>query len=113
MMHAIVRRASSLLFGGLALLVAGRAEAELIVGLTVQNSLISFDSATPGTVTTIGSITGLTAGDTLVGIDRRPQNMGGMPVPGPNNGRIYGVGVNLATGTSRIYTLNEATAAAT
>ncbi len=85
---------------------------ELIIGLTVQNSLISFDSATPGTINFIGPITGLTAGDTLVGIDRRPQNLGGMAVPGPNNGRIYGVGVNSGTGTARIYALNESTAAA-
>ena len=34
-------------------------------------------------------------------------------MPGPNNGRIYAVGVNLGTGTARIYTLNESTAAAT
>jgi hypothetical protein len=87
------------------------ARAELIIGLTVQNLLISFDSATPGTVTTIGPITGLTGGDTLVGIDRRPQASGAMP--GPNNGRIYAVGLNLATGTGRIYTLNESTGAAT
>jgi hypothetical protein len=94
--------------------LAGRtsAMAELIVGLTVQNLLISFDSATPGTISTIGPVTGLTAGDTLVGIDRRPQALGGA-IPGPNNGRIYGVGVNPATGAARIYTLNESTGAAT
>ncbi len=86
---------------------------ELIVGLTVQNSLISFDSTTPGTINFIGAISGLTAGDTLVGIDRRPQNLGGMAIPGPNNARIYGVGVNPGTGTARVYTLNESTAAAT
>jgi hypothetical protein len=89
------------------------ARAELIIGYTVQNLLISFDSATPGTVSTIGPVTGLTAGDTLVGIDRRPQNLGGMAIPGPNNGRLYGFGVNLTTGTARIYTLDETTAAAT
>jgi hypothetical protein len=98
---------------GLSFFAVGSVRAELIIGLTLQNSLISFDSATPGTVTTIGSITGLTAGDTLVGIDRRPQNLGGMPVPGPNNGRIYAVGVNQTTGTARIYTLSETNAAAT
>ncbi len=78
------------------------AQAELILGLTNANGLISFDSATPGTVTSIGAVTGLTAGDSLVGIDRRP-----------NGGLLYGVGVNLVTGTGRIYTLNQATAAAT
>ncbi len=86
---------------------------ELIIGLTVQNSLISFDSATPGTINFIGPISGLTAGDSLVGIDRRPQGIFGTTNPGPNNGRIYGVGVNPGTGTARIYTLDESTAAAT
>jgi uncharacterized protein DUF4394/PEP-CTERM motif-containing protein len=93
-------------------LVAQRSSfGELIIGYTVQNLLISFDSATPGTVSTIGPVTGLTAGDTIVGIDRRPQALGGLP--GPNNGRLYAVGVNTGTGTARIYTLNESTAAAT
>ena len=82
------------------------ANAEIIIGLTSQNSLISFDSATPGSVSTIGAITGLTAGDILVGIDRRPQL-------GPNNGRIYGLGVNFGTGTGRIYTVSEIDATAT
>ncbi|HEV3410425.1 MAG TPA: DUF4394 domain-containing protein [Chthoniobacterales bacterium] len=80
--------------------------AELLLGLTVQNLLISFDSATPGAVMTIGSITGLSIGDTLVGIDRRPSL-------GVNNGALYAVGVNLSNGSARIYTINESTAAAT
>jgi hypothetical protein len=89
-----------------------QARGEQLVGLTVQNLLISFDSATPGTVSTIGPVTGLTAGDALVGIDRRPQ---GLPsgLPGPNNGRIYGVGVNQTSGTGRIYVIDETSAAAT
>jgi hypothetical protein len=91
---------------GLAALLTSTAHAELIVGLTAQNALVSFDSATPGTVNTIGAITGLTAGDTLVGIDRRPQL-------GPNNGRLYGLGVNFAVGTARIYLLDTNSAAAT
>ena len=91
---------------------ADRANAELLIGLTDQNVLISFDSATPGTASTIGPITGLTAGDTLIGIDRRPQALPG-GVPGPNNGRVYAVGVNLGTGTARIYRIDESTAAAT
>lgn len=78
------------------------AHAELILGLTAVNSLISFDSATPGTISTIGGVSGLTAGESLVGIDRRPAT-----------GLLYGVGINLATGSGSIYTLNEATAVAT
>jgi len=80
------------------------ARAELLVGLTVQNSLISFDSATPGTISLVG-ISGLFAGDALVGIDRRPSL-------GANDGVLYGLGVNTATGTGRIYTLDLLTGAA-
>ncbi len=78
--------------------------AELIVGLTTSNALTTFDSATPGTTTPLVPITGLLGGDTLVGIDRRPQN-------GANNGLLYGLGVSGTTG--RVYTLNVATGAAT
>ena len=95
------------------LLAAPIAEAELLIGLTTQNNLISFDSATPGTVTPIGAITGLTAGDSLFGIDRRPQGIAMTNLPGPQNGLLYAFGVNLGTGTARIYTLDETTAAAT
>jgi hypothetical protein len=94
------------LIAGLAASCAGVAHAEPIIGLTTDNSLVSFDSATPGTVNSIGAITGLTAGDTIVGIDRRPQL-------GPNNGRLYGLGVNLAVGTARVYLLDTNNAAAT
>lgn len=76
--------------------------AEVLFGLTVQNSLISFDSATPGTITAPLGITGLVVGDTLVGIDRRPTL-------GANNGVLYGFGVNLSSGEGRIYTLNTTT----
>ena len=86
--------------------------AELLIGLTVQNSLISFDSASPGTVGSPLSIINLIPGDVLFGIDRRPQTIGG-GLPGPNNGRLYGFGVNTGTGTGRIYTLDESTGAAT
>ncbi|MGI8603416.1 MAG: DUF4394 domain-containing protein [Verrucomicrobiales bacterium] len=101
------------LAASLLLLAAARnTRAELLIGLTTQNNLISFDSATPGTINTIGTISGLTAGDTLVGIDRRPQHLAGSSLPGPNNGRIFAVGVNFTGGSARIYTLSEFDAAA-
>ena len=82
------------------------AAAEPILALTDQNTLIMFDSATPGTITGSISVTGLAAGVYLGGIDRRPQL-------GPNNGVVYGFGVDLSTGAGSIYTLNPATGAAT
>ncbi|MBA2623167.1 MAG: DUF4394 domain-containing protein [Chthoniobacterales bacterium] len=77
-------------------------KAELLIGLTVQNTLISFDSSTPGTISSSVPIFGVVAGETIFGIDRRP-------VAGPNNGVLYGFGVNTTTGQGRIYTLDAGT----
>ncbi|HVF63926.1 MAG TPA: DUF4394 domain-containing protein [Casimicrobiaceae bacterium] len=84
------------------------AHAELIYGLTnsssttgAANTLISFDSATPGSVNVIGAVTGVAAGDRLIGIDIRPST-------GPNNNRLYALGVN-AAGQGRVYTINTLT----
>jgi hypothetical protein len=82
------------------------ATAEPIVALTIQNALIMFDSATPGIVSAPIAVTGLLAGDFLTGIDRRPSL-------GPNNGVLYGFGVNFTTGAGHIYTLDPLTGGAT
>jgi hypothetical protein len=76
---------------------AGRAEAGLLTGLTTSGDLVTFDSAAPGTISTTVTVTGLQAGETLLGIDRRPSN-----------GLLYGLG-----STSRIYTINTTTGVAT
>ncbi|MDN2672253.1 DUF4394 domain-containing protein [Janthinobacterium sp. SUN026] len=65
--------------------------------LTASNKLLSFDRATPATIRTTATVTGLQAGENLLGIDFRPAD-----------GQLYGVG-----STGRIYTLNGATGAAT
>ncbi len=71
-----------------------------IVGVTATNTLVRFDSSTPGTQTTIGTITGLPTGQSLVDIDFRPQT-----------GELFGLGVNGSTG--QLYKINPTTAAAT
>jgi hypothetical protein len=71
--------------------------AEQIIGLTAQNSLISFDSATPGTVSGVVPVTGLGAGESLLAIDIRPAT-----------GQLYALG-----SSSRLYTVNATTGAAT
>src|SRR5262249_38094670 len=71
------------------------AKAELLTGLLLGNRVATFDSATPGTLLTNVSITGLQGGETLLGIDRRPAD-----------GLLYGIG-----STSRLYTLNTTTGA--
>src|SRR3954447_23591927 len=75
-----------------------------IVGITSTNQLVSFDSATPGTISSAVAITGLVSGDQIQGIDFRPAN-----------GVLYALGINDTAGndTGRIYTIDIATAVAT
>ncbi len=109
--HCTILPLAALAGAALCLLTAP-VRGELLIGLTTQNSLISFDSATPGTLTSALTITGVVAGDTLFGIDRRPQ---GLPngSPGVNNGLLYAFAANTTTGAGRIYTLNTTTGFAT
>ena len=65
--------------------------------LTASNKLLSFDRATPATIRTTATVTGLQSGENLLGIDYRPAD-----------GQLYGVG-----STGRIYTINGVTGAAT
>ena len=88
-----------MLTAGMTLAVFGmsaRASADTLWGVTSTGELITFDSATPGTVTTV-AITGLQAGETLLGIDQRPAT-----------GQLYGLG-----STNRLYLINPATGVAT
>ena len=85
----------------LASTAASTARAELIYGLTTDNNLFSFDSATPGTILTGSFISGLQPNESIVGIDMRPN-------PIANAGVIFGVG-----STGRVYTLNPSNGAAT
>lgn len=70
------------------------------LALTTGNNLLEFQNVTPGVVTSVG-VTGLAAGDTLVGIDFRPANR-----------QLYGLSIR-AGGVGRIYRINATTGAAT
>jgi hypothetical protein len=76
---------------------SGRASAESLLVSTTTNNLVMFDSADPGTIISSVGISGLEAGETLLGIDRRPAD-----------GFLYGLG-----STSRLYTINTTTGVAT
>ncbi len=78
-----------------------------LYGVTTSNQLVSFDSATPANVTTIGTITGLQAGESILGIDFRPSSIG-TATANSGIGLLYGLG-----SSSRLYTINPATGAAT
>ena len=77
---------------------AGSLQAQtLIYGLTSTNSLVTFDSA-PGIVSPARPLTGLGAGETVVGLDFRPFDgrLYALSRDGADSGRLYTV--NLASG---------------
>jgi hypothetical protein len=76
--------------------LATPARAELIYAVTTTNALLSFDSATPGTITTV-AISGLQASESILALDLRPAT-----------GQLFAIG-----DTSRLYTINPLTGAAT
>jgi Domain of unknown function (DUF4394)/PEP-CTERM motif len=77
------------------------ARAETIVGLTTSNQIFFFDSATPGSIGPLVTVTGLLPGTSLVGIDFRPA------VPG----QLTGVGQTGASGA--VYRIDPLTGVAT
>jgi hypothetical protein len=82
-------------------IAAPAARAELIVGLTDANSIVTFDDATPGAVSSPIAITG-TSGILFLAIDRRPSS-----------GALYALGLVNGTTEFRLFTLDGATGAAT
>jgi Domain of unknown function (DUF4394) len=67
------------------------------LGLTADNRLAAFDPKAPNTISSTVSITGLGAGETVVGIDFRPTN-----------GMLYAL-----TDAAKLYTVNADSGAAT
>src|SRR4029453_11007746 len=69
--------------------------------LVTGNRIAAFPTLDPSLMETPATLVGLTAGDSLVAIDRRPQN-----------GLLYGLGFNSGTGTVQLYALHPATGVA-
>ena len=74
----------------------GTDRAERAVAVTASNKLLKFNAGRPGRILTTLNITGLQAGDTLLGIDYRVAK-----------DQLYALG-----STGRLYILNEDTAVA-
>ena len=74
----------------------GVERAEKAVAVTASNKLLKFNAGRPGRILTTLSITGLQAGETLLGIDYRVAK-----------DQLYALG-----SSGRLYTINEDTAAA-
>jgi hypothetical protein len=73
-----------------------------LYAVSTNNNLLSFYSGTPGFINSSVAITGITAGQTLVGTDFRP-----------NTGQLFGLGYNASNGESRLYIIDLTTAVAT
>lgn len=84
-------------FACLVVLLSGVVRAEDIYALTVTNSLVRVSTDNPALVISSVAITGLQSGESLVGIDFRP-----------NTGQLFGVG-----NSSRVYIINVTSGVAT
>jgi hypothetical protein len=89
------------LFAGVLLAASTNAQAIDIYAVTEGGILARFDSATPGTVPQLGLVSGLGAGESVVGLDFRPSN-----------GRLYALSKDPAN-AGRLYSVDRTTGAAT
>ncbi len=76
-------------------------QAQRIFALT-GNQLVSFEPSNPSMMISSSGLSGISAGQMLMGIDFRPAT-----------GELYGVGYNNATGELRLYTIATATGVCT
>ena len=72
--RASPRRALGASFLLVSVALCGSATAVPLAAISGPNTLVTFDSATPGTIRNTITVTGLQAGESLVAIDRRPLN---------------------------------------
>jgi hypothetical protein len=77
-----------------ALLAAVPVHARSLYVLTTDGRIALVPESQPGLATAATAVSGLVAGDLLVGVDVRPQNA-----------RLYGLGFNSAAGTVQLYLL--------
>ncbi len=76
--------------------------AQLVYAVSTSGNLVSFNAATPGTILSNVAFTGITAGQTLQGLDFRPAT-----------GQLYALGYNASNGQTQIYTIKTPTGVAT
>lgn len=75
---------------------------QLVYALSANNNIVSFRSANPQYILSQVAVSGLDAGQILLGFDVRPTDL-----------KLYGLGYNAATGTARVYTINPGSGVAT
>src|SRR5215475_11134464 len=79
--------------------VLAAVQTNFVVALAANNQLLQFSASAPNAIISATTVTGLKAGDSLVGIDYRPAT-----------GQLYALAVNGASG--RLYTINPLSGAA-
>jgi len=79
-----------------AMLLGNSAKAQTIYGTISNSVLASFSASTPGTIASTVGISGITAGQTIEGLDFRP-----------NTGQLYAFGYNSSTTSYQIYTIDR------
>lgn len=94
--HLSIAFVASVVVAGTELLGASAAKAVSLTGLDINNNLVFFDSSNPSAATR-QAVTGLQAGEALLGIDYRPAT-----------GGLFGIG-----STNRVYAINPTTGVAT
>lgn len=88
---------------GLALM---QPDAPTVLGLTADNRLLAFDPLTPNTLIATTAITGLAAGETVVGLDVRPAT--GMLHALTDAGRLYTLDADTGVATMAVPLVNDA-----
>ena len=87
---------------GLALVQPARMN---VVGLTSDNRLVGFDARSPNTLTSNVAITGLGAGENILGIDVRPADS--LLWALSSTGRLYTLDSNTGAATFRVALIND------
>lgn len=93
------------LAAGLAAGSATSSSAETIYGITTANQLVNFDSASPGMVSAPVAVTGLGAGEQILGIDFRPATPGVLVGLG-SAGNVYSINLNTGAATAILSGIN-------
>lgn len=97
-----LHKLQALLIAACCCAIANPARAELIYGLEANQTLFAFDSAKTSVTTSIGTLSGVPVGHSIIGIDLRPAT-----------NELYAVSYNQTALVGYVFTVNKATAVLT
>lgn len=97
--HLLKKIGSTLLFSAV---LANTSSAQTMYAVQSNTALVTFNTTNPQVFSATVGITGITAGQTIEGLDFRP-----------NTGQLYAFGYNKTTTSYQLYTINRTTGVAT